>query len=266
MISNEEKLRFDAICKDIAEGELCPETIGTYSEKRMHRTLKRFFCDDESCHEVRIRPDGGVGSTGESGRGGYIADIFREGEIIEIQTASFYPLREKLKFYIENTDYIVTVVHPVAKRKYLTWIDVEDGSIASRRLSPKKERVVDVLPELYWISEMLGSDRLHFCFPIVELEEFRLLNGWSRDKKRGSDRYECVPTELLDLFCIAGKDVAGLLPEDLPDEFTGAEFGRIMGFKGRKLYSTINLFCALGVVKKCEKRGRSFIYRIVTKI
>ena len=264
MISAEEKLRFSLVCKEISNEELCGAGIGTYSEKRLHKTLKRFFCDDESCHEVRIKPDGSVGGKGESGKGGYIADIFREGEIIEVQTGSLYSLKAKVKFYLEHTDYIVTVVHPIAGVKYLSWIDTEDGSVRSRRRSPKKGRVTDALPELYWLSDMLDNQRLHFCFPILDIEEFRLLDGWSRDKKRGSDRYERVPTDITDIACVAGKDVPSMLPEGLAREFTRKDFSKLTGFKGRKLYNAITLFCNIGAVQKGEKRGKSLVYRIVT--
>ena len=264
MISGEEKLRFSMVCREIAANELCGEGIGTYSEKRLHKALKHFFCDDESCHEVRIKPDGSIGKKGDSGRGGFIADIFRDGEIIEIQTGSLYSLKSKLRFYLEQTDYIVTVVHPIAGVKYLSWIDTEDGSIKSRRRSPKKGSLLDALPELFWISDMLDNERLHFCFPILEIEEFRLLDGWSRDKKRGSNRFERIPNELLDMKCVAARRVSSLLPEGLPSEFTSRELSRLIGFKGRRLYNVLSLFCNIGAVKKGEKKGKSFVYHIVT--
>ena len=266
MISPEEKQIFLTLCREIAAEELCGAGIGTYSEKRLHKTLKRYFCDDENCHEVRIKPNGDVGNKGESGKGGYIADIFREGEIIEIQTGSFYSLKAKLRFYLEQTDYIVTVVHPIAGIKYLSWINTEDGSIDSRRRSPKKGSLVDALPELFWLSDMLDNERLHFCFPILEIDEFRLLDGWSRDKKRGSNRFERIPTQLLDIECVAGKRVASLMPEGLPDEFTRSEFSKVTGLRGRKLYNAISLFCSVGALEKGEKRGRSLVYRRTSKM
>ena len=264
MISPEEKLRFSDLCAEIAAGELCGEGIGTYSEKRLHKTLKSFFCDDPECHEVRIKPNGDIGGRGESGKGGYIADIFRDGEIIEIQTGSLYALKSKIRFYLEETDYIVTVVHPLAGIKYLSWIDTESGSVMSRRRSPKKKGLADAIPELYWLSDMLGNERLHFCFPILELDEYRLLDGWSRDKKRGSNRFELIPVELIDMECLAARDVRSLFPEGISGEFTSKDFSRLTGFKGRKLYNTITLFCKVGVIERGEKRGRSYIYRTVT--
>ena len=266
MIGADEKLKFSLVCRETAAEELCGEGIGTYSEKRLHKTLKRFFCEDESCHEVRIRPDGSIGGQGVSGKGGYIADICRDGEIIEIQTGSFFSLKNKIRFYLENTGYSVTVVHPIAGVKYLSWIDTEDGSVKSRRRSPKKGSVTDALPELYWVSDMLDSDRLSFCFPILEIDEFRLLDGWSRDKKRGSNRFERIPTELIDILRVNAREVRDLMPEELSDEFTRAQFSRLTGFKGRKLHNAIALLCNIGAAEKGEKRGRSFIYLKKDKI
>ena len=49
--------------------------IGTYKEKKMHIILKRYFEEDEQYHEVPTN--------------GYIADIRRDGNIIEIETSGF---------------------------------------------------------------------------------------------------------------------------------------------------------------------------------
>lgn len=261
MIERDEQLRFELICREIGAAELSGEGIGTYSEKRMHRTLKLFFCPDESCHEVRIRPDGSIGEVGGSGRGGYIADICHDGDIIEIQTGGFYSLKPKLRFYLERTELEITVVHPLAAVKYTSWISPEDGSVTSRRRSPKRECLRDALPELFWLSDMLCDNRLHFCFPMMSVEEFRLLDGWSRDKKRGSNRYERIPTELIDIIWLDADNLPSLLPDGLPNEFTAAEFSRIIKFKGRKLYNVLALFCAVGVIQKGEKKGRAYVYR-----
>ena len=143
MMTESERLRFELCSARIASEGLSGAGIGTYSEKRLHRVLKHYFCEDESCHEVRIRPDG-VAVTdpeerargAESGRGGFIADIYRDGEIIEIQTGGFYPLRQKLSFYLENTDYNVVLIHPIAESKWISTIS-RDGKIGHRKKSPK---------------------------------------------------------------------------------------------------------------------------------
>jgi len=170
-------------------------------------------------------------------------------------------MTDLFKFYLENTDYKVTVVHPIAAVKYMSWIDTEDGSVKSRRKSPKKESLIDVLPELYWLSDMLSDSRLDFCFPFLEMEEYRLLDGWSRDKKRGSNRFERIPTDILDIVRLEGNGIEELLPHDMPDEFTRTQISSLLKLKGRKLYNALALLCAVGAVEKGEKKGRSYAYR-----
>ena len=178
MINDSDKLRFDSICRAVAAEGLSGEGIGTMAEKRMHKALKRYICEDESCHEVRIKPDGAPSTESreraESGRGGYIADIYENGKIFEIQTGGFYPLKKKIEFYLKNTDFKITVVHPLVECKWSVWVDPETGETTPRRRSPKKEKLVDLLPETFWLSDFLDSDRLYFLSPIIEAEEYRM--------------------------------------------------------------------------------------------
>ena len=265
MINNDDKLRFDLICREVAAEGLLGEGIGTMSEKRMHKALKRYICPDGNCHEVRIKPDGTPSiedrERAESGRGGYIADIYKDGEIFEIQTAGFYPLKKKIEFYLKHTDFKITVVHPLVEKKWSVWVNAETGESTPRRRSPKKEKPSDLLPEIFWLSEYLDSDRLYFFSPIIEAEEYRILDGWSKDKKKGSTKYEKIPVSLIDAVGFAAKSVGELVPDTLAEEFTAPEFSKVMGLRGRKAYSALKLLCLVGAVEKGEKKGRSFVYR-----
>lgn len=271
MIGESEKIYFDLCCRRVASEELCGAGIGTYSEKRLHRILKYYFCDDESCHEVRIKPDGSAltdpeerSRGAESGRGGYIADIFKDGEIIEIQTGGFYPLKPKLEFYLNSTDYNVTVVHPIAAQKWVTWINTDDGSLGKRSRSPKKGVASDVLPEIFWLSELMKNDRLSFKIMLLGIDEYRLLDGWGNDGKRGSNRYDRVPTELIDIVSFSASEYAQtLVPQGLGDEFTSSEFSSLTKLKGRKLSYALKLLCVTNSAERCGKRGNSYLYKLI---
>ena len=270
MIKESEKLSFELCCRRVAASELRGEGIGTLGEKRLHKILKYYFCDDEACHEVRIKPDGSA-VTGldersrgaESGRGGFIADIFKDGEIIEIQTGGFYPLKPKLDFYLNNTSYTVTVVHPIAAKKWVTWINTEDGSLSKRSKSPKKGVASDVLPELFWLYESLKNERLRFKIMLLEIDEYRLLDGWSKNKKRGSNRYDRVPTELVDIVSFDACNYAqSLMPQGICEEFTSGDFSKLTKFKGRKLSYVLKLLCVTGAIERGERTAKGYIYRI----
>ena len=57
--------------------------IGTLSEKTVHAILKNYYQPDEDKQEIPIE--------------NYVADIYAEGEIIEIQTRQFDKMRGKLQ-------------------------------------------------------------------------------------------------------------------------------------------------------------------------
>jgi hypothetical protein len=271
LIGESEKLRFEILCRRLASGELHGEGIGTYSEKRLHKILKHYFCEDENCHEVRIRPNGEAvtdiaerSSGAESGRGGFIADVFDNGKIVEIQTGGFYPLKPKIAFYLNKCDYDVTVVHPVAAAKWVSWIDPESGAVGKRSKSPKKGVASDVLPEFFWLSEYLKNERLHFKIVLLNIEEYRLLDGWSRDKKRGSNRYDRVPTELVDIVSFDASEFAKILiPQGLSEEFTSTELSKLTRFKGRKLSFVLKLLCDTKAAERCGKRGNAYVYKLI---
>ncbi len=246
--------------------------IGTLREKRLHMTVKRYICADESCHE---RPMGEMVavSDGKKSRR-LVADILLGDCIFEVQTGGFYPLRDKVAWYLGHTDCRVTVVHPMAAVKYLSWIDPATGDVLSRNRSPKRGRVRDVARELYWLSDFVGNDRFSLRLLFLEIEEFRMADGWSRDGKRGSNRYERFPTALLgDVTLATPADYAAyFLPATLsaPDAtghcppFTAAEYAKATGIRGKATYSMLHLLEHLSLIRTTDElRGRSRVYEVV---
>ena len=252
--------------------------IGTLREKRLHAAIKLYLCPDESCHERPVADllasddsFDGQGTTAAKRR--MVADILTEGSIYEVQTGGFFPLKEKIAWYLTHTPCRITVVHPIPAVRYLSWINPEDGSIISRRRSPKRGRVRDVAKELYWLSEFVGNPRFALRLLLIELEEYRMADGWSRDGKRGSNRYERFPTALMgDVTLGTPADYAAyFLPSalsDFPNEdgeyplFTAAEYAKLTGIRGKATYSTIHLLERLGLIQETEERvGRSKTYR-----
>jgi hypothetical protein len=247
--------------------------IGTLREKRLHAAIKLYLCPIEACHERPVAdpwPAEEIESTAKKRR--MVADILTDGHIMEVQTGGFFPLKPKIEWYLTHTPCRVTVVHPIPAVKYLSWIDPESGTVISRHKSPKRGRVRDVAKELYWLADFIGDPRLSVRLLLLEIEEYRLADGWSRDKKRGSNRYERFPTALLgDVTLTAPADYASyFLPPVLsaPDAegnyplFTAAVYAKATGIRGRATYSMIHLLEKLGAVEACEEKvGRSKTYR-----
>lgn len=266
-----EALRFQAIADEVMTSPLyrmgrhaAPEDaphIGTLREKRLHAAIKCYLCPIESCHE---RPVGDLLREEVAKPRRMVADILESGHIIEVQTGGFFPLREKIGWYLTHTPCRVTVAHPIPAVKYLSWINPEDGSILSRHKSPKRGRVRDVAGELYWVSDFIGDPRFAVRLLLIELEEYRMADGWSRDKKRGSNRYERFPTALLgDVTLWNAADYASyFLPpaltasdaEGTSPVFTAADYAKSTGIRGKATYSTLHLLEKLELIRESEER------------
>ena len=237
--------------------------IGTLREKRLHLALKTFLCEDTACHERPVADL--LSGDGAPGRR-MVADVLADGHIYEIQTGGFYPLRDKVGWYLTHTACRVTVVHPIPAVRYLSWIEPESGQVISRTRSPKRGRVRDVAKELYWLSDFVGDPRFSIRLLLIGLEEYRMQDGWGKDKKRGSSRYERFPTCLYGCVELATPADYALyfLPASLGDGvFTAADYARASGIRGRTTYAVIHLLEKLGLIVEDGRVGRSQGYRIV---
>ncbi len=219
--------------------------IGTLSEKTLHAVLKRYFEPGEDGREIKI--------------GRYVADIVGENGIIEIQTQGFDKLRDKLAAFLSCTR--VTVVYPIPRAKYLCWIDPETGEVTGKRKSPRTGTVCDAFPELYKIKPLLKHPNLRLCLVLLELTEYRYLNGWSKDKKKGSSRYERIPDALVDEIYLDNADnYQKLLPQNLPSPFTARDYAKAAKISLRTAQTALNVLFFVGAVERTGKRGNTILY------
>ncbi len=247
------RARFSRICREVMQEG--PHTsdggIGTLGEKRMHLILKRYLTPDADLHEV------GVLDTR------YVSDVRIGNDIYEVQTGAFYPMRKKIAHYLEKTDCTVTVVHPIVVDKWVSWVDPATGDLSPRKKSPKHASPISLLPQLYSLLPHLGNPRLRFRLLMITAEDFRLLDGWSRDRKRGSNRYERIPLELLgELEFSSPQDLATLIPQDLPSPFTVKDFMRHAHLRSRDAYSAVHVLEALRLITPTDPIGRAMAFAV----
>ena len=251
-----QSLRFESVVRQfmIAPKPTGSEGIGVYSEKRMHAIIKHFLCEDESCHEVKLL-------SGKKGQKGIVADVFVNGMAYEVQTGSFYPLRRKIEAYLQKTEHSVTVIYPVAAEKRINWIDPDSGEILKRTKSTKKGKISDVMEEIYWFRDFLPNPRLTICVFLMDVEEFRIRDGWDRSRTRGATKYDRIPTALREtLLLCRPEDYLRFLPQELPQEFKASDYARLSGIRGVATYGSLKVFCKLGLIEPTEVRGRTQWY------
>lgn len=219
--------------------------IGTLSEKTLHAVLKHFYEPDASKHEVKV--------------GRYVADIYRGDSILEIQTGSFYPMRKKLEYFLKN--YQVTVVHPVAHTKWLAWINTETGESTKLRKSPKTGKSYQIFPELYRIKDLLTNKNLSIRVVMLDIEEYRYLSGWSRDRKKGSCRCDRVPVNFVSELEVGAEfGYNSLIPPTLPASFTSKDFKKHSGLSLSASQTALNVLFYVGAVKRVGKQRNAYVY------
>ena len=242
-----DELRFEAAKNRVIGINRERQGIGTISEKTVHAVLKNYYAPDTDMHEIPIE--------------NFVADIFTGTEIIEIQTRSFNVMRRKLDTFLKQ--YPVTIVHPIPRIKWVSWIDEETGEASPKRKSPKKGNPYQAFVELYKIRPFLKNENLHFKFALIDMEEYRLLNGWSRDKKRGSERFDRIPLEFVEEVCIDRReDYMQFVPFDLPEPFTSREFAKCAKIPMRLANVVLLILTDLSVVTRVGKQGNCYLYEL----
>lgn len=220
-------------------------SIGTLSEKTLHSTLKYYLepCDD--FHEVAVC--------------GYVADIMRDGCIIEIQTRGFDRLRNKLRAFLK--DYPVTVVFPIAAEKTYFVTDSESGEVSPPKKSPRRGNIYDAFKELYKIKMLLESDNLYFHFVLLDVTEYRRTVKKSRRNHKGYELVERIPCNIInEVFIDSKEDFDKLIPDALPSPFTSSDLAKAIKRPRSLAQTALNVLLHVGAVTRVGKNKNTYLY------
>ncbi|MFV0343876.1 MAG: hypothetical protein ACK5JH_13470 [Anaerocolumna sp.] len=229
----------------VIDHEKIENGIGTLGEKTVHAVLKNYLSPDSDHHEKKIN--------------NYYADIYNKDGIIEIQTGNFNKLRKKLSVFLEMTK--VTICYPIPATKYLRWVNLETGEISPPRKSPKKGTPYMIFPELYKIKDYLSHPNLCILIILIDLEEYKLLDGWSQDKKKGSTKSDRIPLSISNEIYIRNiSDYEKLIPNTLPSTFTSKEYKKESGLYKSHANTALNVLYSVGALQRVGKEGRFYVY------
>ena len=220
--------------------------IGTYQEKTVHAVVKNYMEPDLSKQEQKV--------------GAFVADICNEQGIIEVQTANFNTLGKKLTEFLKV--YPVTIVYPVPFRKWICWIDPKTGERSQKRKSSKKGSPQMIFRELYKIRPFLQHPKLRISILLIHMEEYKLLDGWGKDKKNHASKYDRIPFFLEDEIEI--NDVPSykkLIPDGLPEQYTTADFAKKSSITRSDAQKALLLLTELGITQRIGKQKNAYLYR-----
>ncbi len=219
--------------------------IGTLGERSLHAALKDYYSQPGDLHEVEVD--------------GYVIDIVRGEQLIEIQTRNFAAMKTKLARL--TASHPVRVVHPIAAEKWIVKLGPDGRTPLERRKSPQHGTVAHIFRELVSFPHLVPRDNLTLEVALVREEEVRVndgqgswrRHGWSITDHRLLGVVEQRRFETVD-------DFRALLPASLPEPFTTRE---LAGALGERLYIAQKMaYClrGMGAVEMTGKRGQAYLY------
>ena len=220
--------------------------IGELNERSLHRALKAHYAVP--------------GSQTEQAIDGYVADIVIDGRIIEIHTGIFSPLKRKLPRLLEGNR--VTLVHPIARDRYIVKPTADGKGIMSRRMSPKHGSVFTIFAPLASIPTLLGNSNLTLEVVITVEEEVRVADARRNRRRGGWTAIDRRLVEIVEVHRIERMaDLFAMLDAKLAVEFTTADLANAMRSSRRLGQQAAFCFREAGLSEICGKDGNALVYR-----
>jgi len=220
-------------------------------ESSLHRSLKFQYSGSNGTTETLV--------------GDYVCDaLTSDGEIIEVQTGSFGPLKEKVKNLTKNAR--LRIIHPIIIKKHIELYDAAGGFVHKRK-SPRKGSRWDLFNALIYAPQLPLLKNLVIELVLIDVLEKRIDDGcgsWRRKGVRINDRFLAGFHETLILK--GPKDYFQFLPFKKNENFTVKELSEKTGINTKLARKTIYVFGKMGLVEKYGKQGRAFIYRYAKKL
>lgn len=221
-------------------------SIGTLNEGPLHESLKALYTTANAEQEVPID--------------GFVADVKLGQQLFEIQTTSFGAIRRKLEHLVQS--YSVVLVHPIAAQRTIVKLPVEQDAQATRRRSPKKRGLVNILDELVSIPQLLKHPNFELEAVLTDEEEIleyapgkvRRRKGWRVVQRRlvevrEQHRFRCVD------------DLWALVPGKLGDTFGTAELALAMQAPRGMAQKFAYCLREAGAITLCGKQGNALQYQ-----
>jgi hypothetical protein len=221
-------------------------------ETSLHRQLKQLYATPGSLIEQRL--------------GRYRIDVVQPDRLVEIQGASLAAIRDKIAVLLRK--HRVLVVKPIVVRKQLVKLRRAGGKEISRRLSPKRQTLLDIFDELVHFTRVFPHKRLTLEVPLIEIEERRYPGHGRRRRWREND-HQVEDQRLLDVtsihtFCTNG-DLCRLLPPTLPRPFHTGHLAEGLGVERWIAQRMAYCLREMGAVQSVGKLRGAWLYEQTKK-
>ena len=218
--------------------------IGTEHESSLHRALKFRYSQ---------------GGEAEIPLGEYVCDgRTDEGEIIEVQTGSFGPLKEKAPRLTLLGP--VRIIHPIAVQKFIELYDTE-GNLIRRRNSPQKGSPWDLFKSLLYAPALPLVSGISIELALVDVLEKRISDGQGSWRRKGISISDKVLVGWRESILLEKpRDYSRFIPFKDDETFTATELGKKAKINSRLAGKTLYVLTKMERVIRIGKKGRSWLY------
>lgn len=224
-----------------------PPHIGTLAEKSLHAALKNWLFQPGDQQEVRVD--------------GFVIDIVRGNDLIEIQTRHLGAMKRKLSQLLPH--HPIQLIHPIAAEKWIVR-QTADGQPISRRKSPKRGQLVDIFAELVRIPHLLSHPNLTVTVLLTQQEEIWRNDGQGSWRRKRWSIYDHLLLAVVDQYTFElDTDWLALLPDDLPQPFTNRELAAAMRCRANLAQKTTYTLRHTGLIEVVGKQGNARLHQII---
>jgi len=225
-------------------------SIGIKNESELHRALKFHYSGYDGVTETIV--------------GGYVCDAqTSSGEIIEVQTGSFGPLKQKAKFLAKNGK--VRIIHPIIVEKHIELYDNE-GKLIHRRKSPRYGSVWDLFSALIYAPELPLLPRLTVELALVDIVEKRIDDGAGSWRRKGiSVAGRSLGAWRQSLVLRKPKDYRVFIPFKGEETFTVRSLALAAGISVSVARKTVYVLSKLSLIERAGKQGNAIVYTMAHK-
>ncbi|MFW5776738.1 MAG: hypothetical protein ACOCZB_05565 [Spirochaetota bacterium] len=224
--------------------------IGGLNETELHEQLKHLYAGDDG--------------TTERGVEGFVVDVVRGDELVEIQSRGFAKLRRKITTLAGH--YRLRIVHPIAAETLITKLS-DTGELVSSRRSPRKGRAEEVFRELTSIADLLPHPAVTVDVVLVRAVETRVEDGRGSWRRHGVSIVARRLGEVVETRAfVSASDYLGALPPELGSRFTNGDLMDATGLSYRDAQPMTSALRKMGLLRLVDKRGREQVYEISTRL
>jgi len=222
--------------------------IGLLQESSLHSTLKDWYSLPGDHLEIDVN--------------GFIVDILRSNELIEIQTGNFSQIKQKI--LILSEDHLVRLVYPIPYERWIIRVDKNDKRPLSKRKSPKKARYEDIFKEVVFIAHLLPRLNIIIDLVMVRDELIYIDDGRGSWRRKGWSILDRKLLEVVDLRKFGTLvDYLNLLPQGLPTQFVVKQLAVASRLSQNLARKMVYSLYRMGGLKRVSKRGNAWIYEKV---